>query len=544
MNAYKSKVIEAFRQLVDPQPVAVSHCGQSKVTQGNKYRQQGLEFKGKRARTLKTYTRKPSPEPHNESRIQRMIEEHPFLLYTPRLYPGGLFLDSVISKLRLFSGKIPDFAYFTVCGTSIKMTLVEIESSVHQLFCQNFSRGTLHSNALTGLNQVRGWKKDIQDLPDPRGSALLSQVAPLFEDYPLPLWDEDGVLHEWVNVEVDYLLIVGRDRPKDACQQEIVDDIYRNEGIVLMSYPMMIEALSLEDGLKNMLKRAGDQFRVLDVHEPGQLLCKAPIHVPSHVDTYPIEDADPHDFRFAGLGVPHRLMTKQNHVRHPHAMREMLLRSKGYCEYPNCTVSVYMPGDCRTYMGLLGRASDHHWMNYGIFCHQHDSSIMEIATNRRKIDLIFTPILKRREGFRPDVDSTASTIVRASIERYKTKILNTLGGDFTEKEDVEALVNISIKMRSGPYFMGLFFYDHAMLNYFGLQSRRFYSDEHHRLCSEAMLKMGVMKNTESNLQDTVFTDRIVKWLLSVGPAHASDILMSICFDSLSDLERNILAATR
>ncbi len=29
MNAYKSKVIEAFRQLVDPQPVAVSHCGQS-----------------------------------------------------------------------------------------------------------------------------------------------------------------------------------------------------------------------------------------------------------------------------------------------------------------------------------------------------------------------------------------------------------------------------------------------------------------------------------------------------------------------------------
>jgi len=84
----------------------------------NPIREKAQAYQAKRKLISRpSYRKTPRPARHNENQIHDLIVDHPFLLFTPRLYEGGLFLESIISKLPICrqptwakkDSRVPDF---------------------------------------------------------------------------------------------------------------------------------------------------------------------------------------------------------------------------------------------------------------------------------------------------------------------------------------------------------------------------------------------------------------------------------------------------
>jgi hypothetical protein len=531
----KRKVINDFLALVDPPPLVTDSTrklAQATVSK-NPIKQKGLRYQDNRFRG-RTYQQAPRKEARYENIIQRKIEENPFLLYTPRLYPGGLFLDSIISKLRIFNGKVPDFVYITVCGTTIKITLVEIECASHRVFPRNFS-DTFHSDALEGLNQVRGWKTDIQNHRGGRRD-ILKNLLPLFSKYPITFFDKEGQLHSWVQIQIDYMLVVGRERPSDK-DQAMLDQLYRSENILMMTYPMMMDAIAHETGYKNMLKRIGDHYRAFEVHQPKQILNKSDVYIPSNTPfQFDMEDDDPASIKFCGLGFTHETMEKPAIFPHPFAAREVLMRAGGVCEYPGCSNTLMGARTALTYCGILGNPGNQHWSMLAVFCQDHLPH--EHETIQYTLKEHFESTLPVRGVFNPKIDVMSyvkSTLKHEDCDRFINMIALNMG---ISQEDCSLLAPMLKKLMALPKFMRCFFCDYAIYNHFEMTSGRSYEQDLFQASGTTLVNLGLMMAVDigdrRHFEDVVFSEAFIKKVADLSEVISPRVFLeNLCMGRLA-----------
>lgn len=342
--AGKQEIIAEFERLISTPRSMKADIQSRQADTGapapqNKIKQKGLQSqeKGRRKQVSKPKTVQHAVSTR-EHPIHQMLVKHPFLLHTPELFAGGLYLDSVINKLPLPCHLVPDFAYITVQGTVVKITLVEIERAVKGVFNQKFGmRSTFRSETLQAIDQVREWQQRMES--SIMRHALLSNLSPLFERYPATIFEKDGSVSRLIEIKLGYVLVVGNESIVNEVHQRMVDDLYLHEGIIFLTYPMMIQQLRREAVDKNMLKVGARRICVETLNAPDQLLRKGP----DLGFTRPPDD-DPLSVKMAGLGWPMPLNRRSTSCHHPGAVQAVFYRAQGRCEIPECTNRIIQNG--------------------------------------------------------------------------------------------------------------------------------------------------------------------------------------------------------
>lgn len=263
-----------------------------------------------------------------EQYIHNEIVKNPFLLHTPELYAGGLYLDALINKYRLPSGHVTDFVYITVQDRIIKLTLVEIEKSAKRVFQKKInSRSRFHNAAESAVEQVRSWIRELDC--EHAKKTLLRSLRALFKNYPIPIFDEEGKITKLSRLEISYLLVVGNEWPDHDSHQALIDKLYLEERIIFMTYPMMLKEVRSAPQPKNVL-RVG----------PHSVEVKLNL-VPKSLDaivmsSYSNSTADPFGIRLAGLGLWSLFNGREDSAYNPSSLKKIFYRSKGCCEAINC----------------------------------------------------------------------------------------------------------------------------------------------------------------------------------------------------------------
>ncbi len=351
-QARKDAAFAKLKQLTRGPSWSIPDPKAGSPTAQNPIREKGKAYQAKRKLPERPiYHKTPRPPRHNENQIHDLIVDHPFLLFTPRLFEGGLFLESIICKLPICRQpvwmrkdfRVPDFVYLTISGEAIKVTLVEIESSEQKLFVK---RGPvdLHSDASEGLAQVREWREWMQE--EGARTYLLKALSPLLSAYPYPLFHQNGGPSGFINFDVDYLLVVGHDRPHTDAAQAVLDRLYHEENIVVMSYPMMLEAAESQAQATNLLTYKDGHFRLHEVLATSQLAYAPSIALPHDYEGLDDHDAGNGEDVFQkdrrifesmfALGRPYGERKYVHQLPHPSARLAISLRSHGFCEYPEC----------------------------------------------------------------------------------------------------------------------------------------------------------------------------------------------------------------
>ena len=431
----KDAALAQLRQLTY-RPVVVAPDPVSPPRTRNAVRLKGLAYQDKHEPlACRTYRKKARPPRHNENQIHDLIVDNPFLLFTPKLFEGGLFLDSIISKLPIkhsdsmgnHQSRVPDFVYLTLSGEAIKITLVEIESPAHQLFSRRGGQVDIHSSAMVGLKQVREWREWMQAVDTK--SWLLRQISPLLVSYPYPLFSDDGAISPYVSAEVDYFLVVGTDQPENPAERAVLDQIYVNDGIIVMSYPMMIEAVSEHARACNVLKKQGQGFDAEHVWAPDQLLTHAPgVRVPDYQEGIKVVRDDRDRVQMMALGYPYGCRKRPDNLPHPSARLALSLRCAGRCESPGCDQPIVL--DERFYgANMPWRGEDdmltdslRHVENQVMICHDHRSPVSIKDYRRIMFDPAWENIVKRKGGYdwRLDIASqlTSETLLKSNMSAF------------------------------------------------------------------------------------------------------------------------------
>jgi hypothetical protein len=290
----------------------------------NSYRKKGKQSQS--AEPLGRKLRDPREKGHLEHGLHTAIVDHPVLLHTPDLYAGGLYLDAILNKLGLPFYRINDFGYITVQGSTIKITLVEIEQAAKPVFHSKIiDSHRFQSETEAAVDQVRQWKEKLQSKS--RQHTVLANLKPLFEHYPVELFDKNEDPHLWVRIEFSYVLIVGDELPSNTQHRDLIDNLYINENILFMTYPMMLEIVERAPHHKNVLKIGAPGVEIITAQnpdslgsDPGRLLSR--------------QASDPFGIKLAGFGHPS--YRQQDEVMHPAHTKQAFYRSKGDCEKPGC----------------------------------------------------------------------------------------------------------------------------------------------------------------------------------------------------------------
>jgi hypothetical protein len=402
------------------------------------------------------------------------------------------------------------------------------------VFPRNFS-DTFHSDALEGLNQVRGWKTDIQNHRGGRED-ILKNLLPLFSKYPVTIFDKEGQLQSWIHIQIDYMLVVGRERPSDK-DQAMLDQLYRSENILMMTYPMMIDAIAHEIGYKNMLKRIGNHYRALEVHQPKQLLNKSDVYIPSNTPLqFDIQDDDPDSIRFCGLGFTHDEMEKPALLPHPCATREVLMRSCGVCEYPGCSNTLLGARTALTYCGILGNPGNQHWSLHAVFCQDHFPQ--EHETIQYTLKEHFEATLPVRGAFNSKIDAISyirSTIRHEDFDRFINILAINMG---ITREDCSLLASMLKKLMALPKFMRFFFCDYAIYNHFETTSARACGQDSFEAAGSVLVNLGLMRSMDigdrKHYEDVVFSEDFIKKVIDIRDEISPRVFLeNLCMGKVS-----------
>ncbi|SHN14453.1 protein of unknown function [Pseudomonas asturiensis] len=333
MDEFESMLIPvSFRSKISDQI-----CPESTPTLRNPITLKGQKSQNREknvARKKAPSSQKPRQEGVKEQALHDMIVKHPFLLHTPELFAGGLYLKSLLNKLPLPSHLITDFVYISVQGPIVKITLVEIEKSSKAVFHDKLlSQYRLRSEAEAAVNQVKGWKDTLRH--DVMRKCLLCNLKPLFEGYPLPIFSPDGSVTPLAIIEISYMLVVGSEMPRTRAHQDLIDRLYLDESIILMTFPMMMELVRNRPEVKNVLKLGTKGIRMETLGDQNAL---HPIASVLSLAVGPTED--PYSVRSAGLGWTGSDTRYRDGAFHPASVKAIFYRSGGLCEKPGCSQPV------------------------------------------------------------------------------------------------------------------------------------------------------------------------------------------------------------
>lgn len=274
-----------------------------------------------------------------ESHLHEAIRDNPFLLHTPELYAGGLYMEAIIDKLQLPFGLVTDFCYITVQTRTIKITLVEIEQAAKKVFHNPLpKRNQFQCKAEEAVCQVREWQSGLR-----RSSAreeLLARLRHLFHHYPLELFDQDGKPLSTTQIDIGYVLIVGNEMPTHQAHRDLIDNLYINEDIIFMTYPMMLAQVEASIHHKNTLSVGVRKTTIETLHRPDAL--GTAIHWVGGQLFPSLPADDPYGVRLAGLG--YYLGSKYASVHNPADTKKLVYRSAGVCEMPGCCNPVVSGG--------------------------------------------------------------------------------------------------------------------------------------------------------------------------------------------------------
>jgi len=302
----------------------------SKPELRNPIKRKGLAYQSRQADTGNSPKVDGEGQAVKEQALHDMIVAHPYLLHTPELYAGGLYLDALLNKYTLPCRLTTDFTYITVQGSVVKITLVEIEKSSKKVFDNKLlSRSTFLFEAEDAINQVRSWRERMR--PDYMKKALLDSIKPLFEGYPVPIFGQDGEPSKLVKIEIGYVLVVGNQGGHHPAHQTMIDRLYLDEGIIFMTYPMMIDQVKANLHQKNVIKLGPHGIQAVTLAKQDAL---APIAEPLNLPA--LSDDDPFGIKVAGLGWRLNAGTSRACALHPGSIKEIFYRSQGVCEKPGC----------------------------------------------------------------------------------------------------------------------------------------------------------------------------------------------------------------
>ena len=463
--------IEAFKHLVaikKPTPkrsskTAGDDCRSDKAPfSSNTYAKQGAAHQEKKKSDKKSEAPilKKSRSPWAEAHIHEAIRENPFLIYTPELYAGGLYMESVIDKLRLPFGLICDFCYVTVQTRSIKITLVEIEQAAKKVFHNSITeRGRFQCEAEYAVCQVREWREELKR-PSAR-QELMSSLRRLFDHYPLEVFDELWGSLKTTKIDIGYVLIVGDERPSHLEHHKLISDLYTGEEILVMTYPMMMDQTEHETHHKNVLSVAANKsITIKTLHNPEAL--GTAVHCVDGL-LFPTRAAsDPYGIALAGLGQP--LGYKYESIYDPSFTKKLVYRSDGLCEMDGCCNPV-VSLDAK----VTGRVSviydprlDHQQAfrlysldNAALICDQHPGGVNSDLkwAYESTAQHPMTAKLKDRGAFRPDLDRAATEWVAS----WTRKIPGSMAGALEVSQELHPelyrqVVECTLALCSLPHF--------------------------------------------------------------------------------------------
>lgn len=422
------------------QEIAAKNSNQP-LTASNRYHKQALNQRLKEPSATKRRGPKSGKQPkttrgfHNEGRLQKKIEAHPFLLRTPELYAGGLYLDSIITQHTLPSRLRPDFLYATTQGTVIKLVFVEIKSSKFSVFSTDSQlKGTLHEHTVKPLKQVREYKRTLHKYG--ATTVLLQNLERLFERYPTKILDTEGKLNPAIRIETSFVLVMGADMPNKPWQQALIDDLYLREGIIMMTYPMMLKEVSQEEEVKNCLKVLARSIKPIAIHKPDLLLAKVPALGTGHASYH---DPDPYGVTLAGLGWPRAGALGVS----PQSLVSLFHRSQGRCEHHGCANLIVQEG---AFTG--GLASIYNFIkpclpfkpyllrHMGLFCSEHHQDVNE--GERYPVDRPhpLLPRLSATKGYRFQTDRDRQVFLKQFAAQRTEDFCSSLDIDPVNHSDI------------------------------------------------------------------------------------------------------------
>ncbi|MDT8924647.1 DUF4263 domain-containing protein [Pseudomonas taiwanensis] len=435
--------------------IKAKHASSQVPEPRNRIKRKGLESQAAKKKPVRSAPpEKPLELTRDEHSIHKMIVDNPFLLHTPELFGGGLYLDSVLNKHRLPCNLIPDFAYITVQDRVIKITLVEIERSVKGVFHSRFGmRSTFRSETLEAINQVREWRAAMEN--DDMRRALLRNLKPLFQNYPVGIFEPEGHVSNLAKISLGYVLVVGSETVETPIQQQMIDDLYLHEDIIFMTYPMMIERLRAGVRAKNMLKVGPRGVSVETLGAPTQLLSKGPdVGLPREFDT------DAYGIKMAGLGWALSGNARRASAVHPASIKQIFYRANGLCEQPGCTTKIIHEGEVQGRLRHLYNGIDElsdvetlsdtdHVL---LMCHEHAD-----AFNKGQVFMLGRPhplndALKLRRPYRPLLDDDAYAFIGEWNDSKSHPILGALGIDAAYEPELARHVHLwSMAVASLPW---------------------------------------------------------------------------------------------
>ena len=98
----------------------------------------------------------------NEAAMQRFLEVHTELIPLEWLLGHGIHFEMVISKLRVNTDFISDFAYLTKNSAVWYVVLLELEDPNKPIFTSDRKRVVFHSSFNAALGQIESWQTQLK----------------------------------------------------------------------------------------------------------------------------------------------------------------------------------------------------------------------------------------------------------------------------------------------------------------------------------------------------------------------------------------------
>lgn len=479
---------------------------------------------------------------HNEGPLHKAIEEHPFLLRTPELYSGGLYLDSILTERRLPSNLRPDFMYATAQGAVIKLVFVEIKSSKFNAFNDQYQhRNVFHDDTIKPLNQVRGYKRSLEK----HGviNVLLQNLEVLFEHYPIRILDDNGALNPGIQIEMGFMLIMGADELNAPWKQKLIDKLYLREGILMMTYPMMMGEVGQENEVKNCLRVLTRSVEPVSIHKPDLLLAKVPSLSKGHD---PLHDPDPYGVTMAGLGWPRAGAQSRKEALHPQSLVSVFHRAQGQCERHDCVNPIVREG---SFAG--GLSSIYNFMkprqpylpnlinHMGLFCSEHCRDVNE--GERYPMDRLhpLRASLGLRRGYRFETDREREIFLKQAVAQRTEAFCSPLDIDSISHPDIythigqrlAALTSLPIELHKKMSTIVSQYYgiDRPVHTYHQPLVDIEQDHDVQRLLQAGMIELEAAEGGSTRIRPTVIDQALIQVILEKFPHQASVILMGLCF---------------
>lgn len=216
---------------------------------------------------LKTLDEDPPQGRQREQVVQDFLEAHTEFIPTPNLLNHHLHFKCIISKFRLSTALITDYAYLTKSSDCWRVTFVELESPEKTIFQQSAKKAMKTSAFNNAIDQVRSWKNYVKANTED----VKKRLAPLLR--PINMQQNP--------VTFEYQLIYGRSAEKNLTieRKQEFNSLQQDNDIAILTFDQVKS--TYENSIpyvKNVLRGTGSgyDFKSMDAGINSMLMHLGP----------------------------------------------------------------------------------------------------------------------------------------------------------------------------------------------------------------------------------------------------------------------------